>query len=107
MSDLISVQPEVLRRHAARVDSLTASVTQCMDAAASMNLGGGAFGIMCAFLVPPASAVSGIARSSISAAEGMLGRSATELRGLADDFERAEERVSGTLRDATAQLGGL
>ena len=86
MADLIAVDTETVRRHAQRAAQIAADVRLAENAAGSMNVGGGAFGVMCAFLVPPAQAVSSIAAAAITAAATMLEESEEQLRGLADDL---------------------
>jgi hypothetical protein len=101
----ITVDPVALRGQAAEVDALAGAVDQASSAAASMNLGGGAFGLMCAFLVPPAVAVTSIARTSLRDASEMLRREADALRDLADDVEAFEEWTSAELTGLESEMG--
>ena len=53
----VKVEPAVLRAHAAKVADISDGVASAKSASAATNLGGGAFGFLCSFMVPPLSAV--------------------------------------------------
>lgn len=106
MADLIAVDTETVRMHAQRVGQIASDVRLAQDAAGSMNLGGGAFGVMCAFLVPPAQIVSSMAIGAIASAATMLEQSEEQLRGLADDFDEGEQRQLDTIDGLNAALDG-
>jgi uncharacterized protein YukE len=106
MADDIRIDPDRLRSHAARVEQVAGDVAMAKDAAGSINLGGGAFGLMCAFLVPPISIVSSVAQSTLSAAGSMVQRSAREVRGVAGDFEANEDDIEQQISSLRSQLGG-
>lgn len=106
MAELIAVDTETVRRHAQRVGQIASDVRLAENAAGSMNVGGGAFGVMCAFLVPPAQLVSSIAIGAISAAATMLEQSEEQLRGLADDFDEGEQRQLDTISGLMASVEG-
>lgn len=104
MGDKIEVDPDLLRSHAGKVERVGEGVKLAQDAANSTNIGGGAFGIMCAFMVPPALVAATAARGTIGSAAGMVDRSAHQLRGLARDFEQNEEAASERLANLEAEL---
>jgi hypothetical protein len=106
MAELIAVDTETVRRHAQRVGQVASDVRLAENAAGSMNVGGGAFGVMCAFLVPPAQLVSSIAIGAISAAATMLEQSEEQLRGLADDFDESEQRQIDTINGLLGSVDG-
>ncbi|MEV7609780.1 type VII secretion target [Microbacterium sp. NPDC089320] len=106
MAELIAVDTETVRMHAQRVGQVASDVRLAENAAGSMNVGGGAFGVMCAFLVPPAQIVSSIATSTISAAATMLEQSEEQLKGLADDFDEGEQRHLDTINGLMASVEG-
>ncbi|WP_285364887.1 type VII secretion target [Microbacterium sp. LMC-P-041] len=106
MAELIAVDTETVRRHAQRVGQIASDVRLAENAAGSMNVGGGAFGVMCAFLVPPAQLVSSIAIGTISAAATMLEQSEEQLKGLADDFDEGEQRQLDTISGLMASVEG-
>lgn len=91
MAELISIDPQLITAHAARVDQVASDVALARDAASSMKMGDGAFGILCAFMVPPATIVSEFAKSAIASAERLVERSTRELRGVGTDFSTYEE----------------
>lgn len=107
MAELIAVDTETIRRHAQRVGQVASDVRLAHDAAGSMNVGGGAFGVMCAFLVPPAQLVSSIAIGAIASAATMLEQSEEQLRGLADDFDEGEQRQIATIDGLVSSLEGV
>ncbi|GAA4480871.1 hypothetical protein [Microbacterium panaciterrae] len=105
MGDTIALDFDLGRRHAARVGQVAADVRMAQDAASSLNLAGGAFGVMCAFLVPPAVLVSQVAIGTISSVSAMLGRAETEFLGMVSDFEATEEEFSGRYKSMHGALG--
>lgn len=106
MADKIAIDSEMLSAHAGRVDAVASGVDLALSAASSINLGGGAFGLMCSFLVMPTMAVSAMAVNSISSAGEMVTRSAKEVRGMALDFERNEEHVHNQIAKILSDVNG-
>lgn len=94
----IEVDAAALRAQAAEVERIAGDVTYARDAAGSLNLAGGAFGLMCSFLVAPAMAVTAIARETMAETSRMLRREADALRETADDFEGIEDDVGAEMR---------
>lgn len=97
MAELIAIDQDLVIAHAARVNQVASDVSIARDAASSTNMGGGAFGVLCAFLVPPATVTAQMAGSAIAAAEAMVRRSAVEARGMATDMAAFEEELSSSL----------
>lgn len=93
MSDRISIDFDRIQQHATRVGTVASDVRTATDAASSMNLGGGAFGVMCSFLVGPATMITGVASSMISSAGSLVERSAREIRGVGQDFTALENHI--------------
>lgn len=91
VTNRIEIDADILTRHAARVDQVATSVRLAQDAAASMNIAGGAFGLMCAFLVPPALVATTAAKLVLGSTERLLERSTTQLRGAVQDFTTYED----------------
>jgi hypothetical protein len=104
MADRIAVDQDLILSHAARVETVASDIGVARDAASSTNMAGGAFGVMCAFLVAPASLAASIAGQAIAAAEGMVRRSATEIRGVASDMASFEEAVVDAARTIEGTL---
>jgi hypothetical protein len=105
MAKRIAVDGELIHAHAARVERVADDVAVARRAAAATNMGGGAFGVICAFLVPPASLAATMAASAIAAAEGMLERSAREVRGVATDMAAVEDDIVRAVRVLEKGLG--
>lgn len=82
----LDIDPDLLRSQAGQSRDGSAAVGEALAAVGSMNLSGGAFGIMCAFLVTPAMLVTSAAAGLMSNAQGMLDREAAALDKTADDF---------------------
>ncbi len=104
MNDDIAIEASALRSQARHVDQIAGSVDYARDAVGQMNLGGGAFGLMCSFLVGPAMAVTALAAQTMAETASMLRREAEALRDTADDFDRYEEQVGSDLRSLGAEI---
>jgi len=91
VSAQIQIDADLVSQHAARVDQVAAQVRTASAAVDSMNLGGGAFGLLCAFLVPPVLVATTAGGMAISSTEHLLGRSTRELRGAVRDFAHYED----------------
>jgi hypothetical protein len=94
VAESISVDFDVVAQHANRVERVAADIGVAQDAIGSVNLGGGAFGLMCSFMVPPVQMVSALASGAVGAAHGMVERSAREIRAAGKDLEAFEEYVT-------------
>ena len=79
----LKVEPSVLRSHAAKVSE-----------------------IMCSFMVPPLSAVKGVADLVIDSAAGAIEKTVGDLKDVADSYEDTDVANSKALNDITALLGG-
>lgn len=101
----IAVDADLIHSHAVRVDQVAADIGIAKQAAASTNMAGGAFGVLCSFLVTPATVAATMAGSAIAAAEGMVTRSAREVRGVAADTAAVEDDIVQSLRALEKRLG--
>lgn len=104
MSDKIALDMSVLRDHAAKIDQLGQSVGEAASAAGSLDIGGGAFGVLCSFLVPPTMLATGAMESVISSSQRALARTAIQLREVAADAEQREEDISRDIRNIMGQI---
>ena len=102
----LKVEPSVLRSHAAKVAEISDGVASAKSASGATNLAGGAFGIMCSFMVPPLSAVKGVADLVIDSAAGAIEETVGDLKDVADSYEDTDVANSKALNDITALLGG-
>jgi hypothetical protein len=105
MADNIALDFDRLRQHAALVDSLAGDVSSALSTLRGGDLASGAFGILCAFLVPPSLAMSAAATGLLGADGSLLLRTAGELRGTAAQWEQFEDDTVTTLRDLENGLG--
>ena len=105
MAERIAVDRDLIVAHAARVRQVASDVAVARDAASATNMSGGAFGVLCGFLVPPASLVAQVTGAAIAAAERLVERSATEIRGVADDMAAFEQTVVEDLRGLEGRVG--
>ncbi|WP_061965063.1 hypothetical protein [Demequina aurantiaca] len=106
MAELIRIDPDTVSYHAGRVDVAAGRVGTAVQAAQSMNVAGGAFGLMCAFLVAPAMATTYAATSAIVSSQKLLERSARELRGAMRDVGVYEQGVIESLNRRISALDG-
>ncbi|MFT8636429.1 MAG: hypothetical protein ABF811_00505 [Pseudoclavibacter sp.] len=106
MAGEIRADPDILRGHARGVSVLAEDLDDALAAAQSVNLGGGAFGVLCAFLVPPAGLASSMAVASLRSAGSMLRRAAAEVNGWADDADETESQIVSDIRAIAAALDG-
>lgn len=102
--DRITLDFAALRAHSSTMRGFSAQVQEAVSAVQSIDLGGGAFGIMCSFLVPPASLVSNATAQAISAEKGMLDRTADEVTAWAGDAQQLEQQLSEQIQTITKAL---
>lgn len=96
----IAVDLDVLTAHRRRVEQVGALVDVARDAAASTGLGGGAFGVLCSFLVAPLQLVQGGAQTALGQISSSIGRVGVQLGAAAADLAAADQ-------DAVDVLAGL
>jgi len=98
VADRIAVDSELIGSHASRLSVVASDISVARDAGSSGGLNAEAFGVLCSFLVPPATMVADAARSLIGAAEDMVRRSATEIVGVGSDMDAYEQKVLEAIR---------
>jgi hypothetical protein len=104
LSDHIAIDHDLLLGQASAVERVAADLAVARDAAQSTNMGGGAFGVLCSFLVTPATVVATIAGSAMGSAEGMVRRSASELRGVSNDMAEFESDLLQSIAQLESPL---
>lgn len=97
-ADEIAVDRAALRIEAGNIEGVGSAIGTARDAIGSMNLGGGAFGLMCSFLVPFAEAATTAADNALRETAELIGREADALRNTADDFDATEDEIVRDLR---------
>jgi len=90
VSARIALDFDILTTQASKVDQVGDDIGLAAQAVRSMNLGGGAFGVLCSFLVPPAQLVTTVAGTMIADCESLLHRTGTQLRKAAADAQERE-----------------
>ncbi|MBZ4488096.1 hypothetical protein LQ938_11520 [Microbacterium sp. cx-55] len=101
----IRVDADLIQQHASRVEQLASDAAEAVSAINSINLSGGAFGLLCAWMVPPVSMLSGVVSSAISGGEDLIGRTATEIRAALGEFDQYEESVTQSVANIEKALG--
>jgi hypothetical protein len=100
---------ERLRMHSYAVDARAAGVRQAREAAVT-TLDPQAFGVLCAFLAPPAMLVCGTAAAAAGALADELARTADKVRTMADRYQGVEDQSETDYRraqrDFSTTLGG-
>ncbi|WP_308492530.1 hypothetical protein [Microbacterium terrisoli] len=105
MSARIAWDFDLLRDHARAVVRIGGDVEEAASAVRSLSLSGGAFGMLCSFLVPPAAAITQVAARMIDGSEALMQRTGTQLRGLAGDAEAFEQDVVDAVKILDGELG--
>ncbi|KQM38533.1 type VII secretion target [Microbacterium sp. Leaf203] len=101
----IRIDAELLNQHAGHVDQLASDAAQALSAVQSINLSGGAFGLLCAWMVPPVGVVSQAVGSAIQQGSRTIERTASQIRDAAGDFQRYEDSVVDVVRSLERGLG--
>ncbi|WEG08614.1 type VII secretion target [Microbacterium horticulturae] len=104
MTGNIAIDADVLLAHARKVAGFADDVDTALSAVNSVNLGGGAFGLLCAWMAPPAHAVSNVITSHTRESRQVLERTQRQLRNTVEDYSELEESHKAVLR---ALGGGL
>jgi len=104
VSGEISIDTDLLRTHAARVDATADGIAEAVSAARSLNLADGAFGLLCAFMVPPIGMVAQVATTALDSAQNWVDTSASQVRAAATDFDTFERNLADQLRTAAREL---
>lgn len=105
MTDNISVDADLMLQHASRMQQLASDAAEAASAIQSVNIGGGAFGVLCAWMVPPVGIVSGAVAQHIDGAEGVLDKTGTEMRAVVSDFDGYEEAVVQVSQSIEGHIG--
>lgn len=107
MNDRINVDSDAVTLHAQHVEQIAADVRVAIDAAGQTMLSSGAFGVMCAWMIPPFLAVATATTATLSSAASSIDRSARELRAAAADFDEHETAVSGKLSGVHSSIDAV
>ncbi|QCB94233.1 hypothetical protein [Cellulomonas shaoxiangyii] len=102
--DRIVLDSDVINAHVGRVRSVSTDIGTAHSAAGGLNLGGGAFGVLCAVLVPPAQLVSQRALGAIQEAQDLVDRSADQIAAVVADFAALEEEIRAELEPISSAV---
>ena len=91
---VLSIDPGELATHGAHVTAVADTADQAASAAAGMNLGGGAFGIMCAFMVPPLQLLSAPATGMLQAVAANVRAAGDTITAAAHMFEENDQELA-------------
>lgn len=100
----IAIDVEVLGAHRRRLEQIGADLAVARDATAATDLGGGAFGLMCAFMVPPLQLVQAAAQRALGQVSASVDRAGREVVAAGDDLAAADERGVQQYRALQADL---
>jgi hypothetical protein len=100
------VDTDVLRRHGSRVGQVAGDLGAAAAAAGSVDLHGGAFGVLCSFLPGIISGVDASAREAIAAVKDATDGMVSELAAMARSIEETDQRVEARMRSLSRVLGG-
>lgn len=107
VGERIAIDSDVIGAHSARVEQVAADVEVAVQAARQTMLSSGAFGVMCAWMIPPFLATAGTATATMVSAAAALNRSAHEIRAVGSDFERLEQQISEKLSTVRSGLDAV
>ena len=94
MSGGFDVEVADLTRHAGSVDEIRGRVAEAQSAGAGVDLHGGAFGLMCGFLIGSVQDEDQAAVGALSGMVSALQSTATDLRAMAEDYRRSDEAAA-------------
>ena len=106
MSETITIDSALLDAHARQVEQVAGDVRLAIQAAGQTMLSAGAFGLMCAWMIPPFLGVAGAATATMVSAAGALDQSARDIRAVGADFDKVEQRASTKFRALTSEIDG-
>ena len=99
------VDSDVLRQHAARVSAVESELATASAAAATTDLHGGAFGVLCSFLPPIVSGVDGAARDALQAVRGAADEVVADIGDMAKAFDHVDQAVEDAFKRILSALG--
>lgn len=96
------VDADVLLQHSSRLGAVTEQLGMAADAAGRVDLHGGAFGVLCAFLPLVIGGFEARAGEAIAASRETSTAMAEQVRAMAQEYARVDEGVATRLKS----LGG-
>lgn len=102
---LIALDFDILHTQASKVEQLGSDIGEASRAVQPMNLAGGAFGVLCNFLVLPAQVATSVAGTMIRDCEGVMQRAGSQLRKVTADAMEMEQAHIDLIRSIERDLG--
>jgi hypothetical protein len=99
----LTVDTDAMRSHASALDGIASGLAEAVDAAATTTMPDDSFGLLCAFLVPPAMLLQGAAAAGVTAGSTAVAGTRTGVRSSADAYDA----IDRTVQDALKTLEGL
>lgn len=97
MAEQIHIDHEELRAHAGTLDEISGELTSTAAAARAIDLHDGAFGVMMAWLPGVVERFNPVGAGAIDSAAGVVQRTGTAIRSLADDFHDTDAQVADAM----------
>ncbi|MGZ4445475.1 MAG: type VII secretion target [Nocardioides sp.] len=97
MADQIHVDHAELRSHADKLDEVGSNLSTTAGTARGINLHDGAFGVMMAWLPGVVEHFNPVGADTISSAAGVVQRTGTAIRALADDFHDTDSQIADAM----------
>ena len=95
-----------LDQHANSVDEIKSRVAEAQVAGQSVNLHGGAFGLMCGFLVGSVESEDQSACAALVSMGNALGSTSTDLRAMAADYRASDEAAAARMAELMKAMDG-
>lgn len=83
--------PEELRAHASRLDGIRDRLSQALDAARTVSLPTGAYGVICQFFPPMVDPIEQMGMDGIGEAVTAMEATATEIRETAKAYDAVDD----------------
>jgi len=97
MADQIHIDHQELRVHAGKLDEIASDLTSVAGTAHGVDLHEGAFGLMMAWLPGVVERFNPVGAGTIDSAAGVVQRTGTAIRSLADDFHDTDTQVADAM----------
>jgi len=100
----LQVDTDAVRAHAQQVAGLAQGLGEAVQAGTHSAMDTQAFGVLCAFLVPPVVALQAVGIVALTTAAATLAGVDVGLRGVANGYDAIDSSVNGQLTELLARL---
>ena len=94
MGDELVVDTGAMRSHATKVSGIAGSFGEAADASATSAMPDMAFGLLCSFLLPPATLLQGMAVAAVSTSAGAMSVVGRSISASAEAYDRVDEATN-------------